>query len=594
MKLLVLVQDGQSESAYGRYAGEILRTEGLNWYQIEPFENQDAAQLSHFAAVILAPSILTDSQVGELVRYVENGGILICFRPCLRLGEALGLQPTYAAQMNGYVRLDVTHPICAGLCGDALQMHGIGDRWNIPEGSSFMGVAWMSRTRDEASDTPWLIAGSHGKGRVCICASDLPAVVAAIRQGDADRANALSGGRDGIYRPSELFVGHLDGECAHLPQADVYTALLANAIDWLIAHPIPRLWYYPEPTQRSVLVMTSDDDWSTPEQFETMIKALEKRRGTCTFFLVPGSHLTKQHVDQWSERGHAFSCHPDFGAISSSALQDHQAYRSFGLDEQILSFSDMIQGSLREVQDTFGVDIRTIRQHAIRWQGYVEAARVLEAACVELETNYYSIRPFAASYMTGSGRPMRFVDQDGEIINVFQQPTMISEDTTIGTHSFAPHWSTEFVLERVAGVMDENLGMYYTGLTVNIHPVSFVDYARELAEGIWDLACERSIPIVSADEWLWFTRARHGVQMKDVEWDRDKLCFTLELPPSGPQGLPLLTMACSTHGHRVKNVTLNGMEQISPEETQLWGREFILLPLRHVGAGVQVEVGFES
>jgi peptidoglycan/xylan/chitin deacetylase (PgdA/CDA1 family) len=594
MKLLVLVQDGQRESTYGRYAGEILRTEGLNWYQIEPFENQDAAQLSNFAAVILAPSILTGRQVEELVRYVENGGILICFRPCLRLGEALGLQPTYVAQMNGYVRLDVAHAICAGLCGDALQMHGIGDRWNIPEGSPLTAVARMSGTRDGAPDAPWLIAGSHGKGRVCMCASDLPAVVAAIRQGDVDRANTLSGGLDGIYRPSELFIGHLDRECAHLPQADVYTALLANAIDWLIAHPIPRLWYYPEPTQRSVLVMTSDDDWSTPKQFETMIEALEKRRGTCTFFLVPGSHLSKQQVDQWSERGHAFSCHPDFSAINSSAVQDHQAYRSFGLDEQILLFSDMVQGSLQEIQDTFGVDVRTIRQHAIRWQGYIEAARALEAARVELETNYYSIQPFAASYMTGSGRPMRFVDQDGEIINVFQQPTMISEDTTIGTHSFAPHWSTAFVLERVAGVMDENLSTYYTGLTVNIHPVSFADYAQELAEGIWDLAYERSIPIVSADEWLRFTRARYSVQMKDVEWARDKLRFALELPSSGPQELPLLTVACSTHGHYVENVTLNAIEQIPSEETQLWGRKFALLPLRHVDAGAQVEVSFGS
>jgi hypothetical protein len=82
--------------------------------------------------------------------------------------------------------------------------------------------------------------------------------------------------------------------------------------------------------------------------------------------------------------------------------------------------------------------------------------------------------------------------------------------------------------------------------------------------------------------------------MKDVEWDRDKLRFALELPSSGPQELPLLTVACSMHGRCVENVTLNGMEQISPKETRLWGRKFILLPLRHVGAGVQVEVSFES
>jgi len=381
--------------------------------------------------------------------------------------------------------------------------------------------------------------------------------------------------------------GTLDEECVLIPQADVLTALLANVIDYLVEHLVPRLWYYPSATQRSMLVMTSDDDWSTVEQFEAMIAALEERDGKCTFYLVPGSHTLPDLVHLWAKRGHRFSCHPDFSAMVSSAEKNHSAYTSFGLDEQVLHFPDIIRTTSDEIRERYGVPIHTVRQHAIRWQGYVDAARVLAAEGIKMETNYYSIQPFAASYMTGSGRPMKFVDENGEIIDVFQQATQVTEDTTIGAHSFAPHWPTDFVLDRMAGIMDASLGGYYTGITVNIHPVSFAGYARELAEGIWDLARERGIPIDSAEDWLDFTRSRYDAELTDISWDQSKLSFSVQLPAKTPQ----ITVMWSSHGRTMESVAVDGIKH-DFVVANLWGQEWILLTLEDVSTEARVEVRF--
>jgi hypothetical protein len=86
-----------------------------------------------------------------------------------------------------------------------------------------------------------------------------------------------------------------------------------------------------------------------------------------------------------------------------------------------------------------------------------------------MEVNYYSIQAFAAGYMAGSGRPMKFVDERGAVLGIFQQPSMLSEDTTIGTHSFSPHWSTAEALGRVRAVLDDSVQRYYMPICLNAH-----------------------------------------------------------------------------------------------------------------------------
>lgn len=585
MAALILLKREQDENAFGPYCGELLRAEGLNWYAFEEFEKQDAAYLGRFNPVIVTRCFLRPGEVQMLLDYVRAGGNLVVFRPCLRLAQALGLQPTYSAQKGGYIRIDADSPVGHGLCDQAIQVHGVIEHWGLAKGASLQVVARLSEERDSGWEHPALLVGPLGRGRVAVFGYDLPAAVAAIRQGDPERANTLSAGLDGIYRPSELFVDHLDGACALIPQADVHTALLASAVEWIVEDPLPRLWYYPTPSQRSVLIMTSDDDWSSVDQFRQLIDATEKRDGRITFYMVPGSHVSRDLADEWAARGHSISVHPDFQALRGRAETLHKN----ALDEQYWLERDMLAASVHGHQQRYGAPVRTVRHHAARWKGYVDAARMLQELGVGMDLNYVSIWPFSATYMIGSGRPVKFVDEDGTILDVFQQSTLYSEDVILADFVFSLKWTTEQALARARGMLDESVARYYTPVGLNSHPVSFASYSAQFVEGLFDMARERGMPIVTAEEWLDFTLARYRAELFDVQAQKSELSFVLAVTG----GCPELTVMWPLGNRRVSSVSCDGTAQ-AVDEHELWGRRYALLHLAPVKPRQQIRVAFAT
>jgi len=582
MKALLLVQSEQRENTYGRYAGEILRAEGLNWFQVQELAAQTPDSLAEFALVILTRCFLAPGQVAMLADYVRAGGRLICFRPAPRLGQALGLEPRYAAQEGGTVRVEPTQPVGLGLCSERIQFHGLADHWQVPGSADYAVGALLEGADGDAH--PALAWGQLGRGKVAVFTYDLPSTVAAIRQGDPARANTLSGQADITYRASELFMGHLDESRAHIPQADIHMALLVNVVDALMPDPLPRLWYYPQPAQRSVLVLTSDDDWSQIGDFEALMEAAERRSGHVTFYLVPQTRVSPELAQAWAARGHEISVHPDFSALHGPRAALH------GVDDQYFYEEDMLAAAVHGFERRFGAPVRTIRQHCIRWKGYVDAARTLANLGVEMDVNYYSIQPFMASYMTGSGRPMRFVDERGALVGIFQQPTMISEDTTIGAHGFSPHWSTPEALARVEAIFDASIARTYTPVCVNAHPISFTDYSRAFIEGILDLAHARQMPIVTAAVWLDFTQARYAAEFEGLEWHGATLTFGLRGGDA-----QALTVAVPTGGRRLRRSLVEG-QKVEAQRAQLYGREMVLLPVVPSSAlgGRRVRLEFET
>lgn len=189
MEVLILVRADQKENAFGRYAGEILRAEGFNWYRIEEMDGQDLESLSRFPLVILTHCFVDQRDIEVLLHYARNGGRLVCLRPCLRLAQALGLEATYAAQRGGYLRINAGSAVGQGLCTQSLQIHGMADHWMLPEDSHYDVGTWLLEHREDLPEYPALLWGSLERGRVAIFSYDLSAAVACIRQGDPARAN---------------------------------------------------------------------------------------------------------------------------------------------------------------------------------------------------------------------------------------------------------------------------------------------------------------------------------------------------------------------------------------------------------------------
>lgn len=563
---MLLLHTSDPHSRYSHYLAEILRLEG--------FVDFDEVRLDQFAAetligqdlVILPRVALTVSQAELLHTYVQHGGKLLALLPDSNLIRRFGLTPTWRALDDGW--LHPTNEMAMAICPHPVQIVVPAVGWGVADGVDAQALAKVrpGKGGDDADAMPALIACRLGAGEAIFFAYDLAHAVARLRQGNPSHADLCYAGLDGIVRPSELFVGQLDASQMQIPQADVHTALLARAVERLA--PRPRLWYYPQPNQRSALLMTSDDDWSTVEQFAALLGGLRVRQATCTFYVVPETKLNGDLMRRWEDDGHTFSVHP--------ALPG-DTHRERAVDQpQSTQVAAMLHDNVARHQADFGRPVHTIRQHAVRWLGYVEAARVLATLGVQMETNFVSVHPFPLGYMAGSGRALRFVETSGALIDCYQQPTMWTEEVLIHPgFVFSFKWSVERALQEVDEMIAQATRQFYTPITINSHPVSFATYSSALIEGTWDRALAAGMPIWSADRWLGWTQARSSVRLQ----------------PSGqgyrlhtPQAMDQLTLLYPP-GASLPN-TASTVQTI-----RLWGNEYHVLSIHDLAAGEVRQVG---
>jgi hypothetical protein len=506
--MLLLHAAENRHSIYSRYLAEILRLEGFVDFVELDLAQLDAATLARHDLVVLPRLALTEAQATVLRRYVSDGGKLLALMPDPYFARRFGLTPTWRACDEGWLHFTQDDAL-AGLCVEPVQIVTPTDGWAVDGASDVAVIAHVRPGKETASGDaqPAIVHAKIGQGVAILLAYDLAHAVARLRQGNPAHADLSYAGLDGIVRPSELFVGQMAVEQMLTPQADIHTALLARCVELLA--PRPRLWYYPKISQRSVLLMTSDDDWSTVEQFEAVLAGLRMRKATCTFYIVPETKIGDDLMHTWEADGHTFSVHPALDADIHRYLAKAQP--------QSTLVEPMLRANVARHRKAYGRSVDTIRQHAVRWSGYVDTARVLADLGVRMELNFVSVYPFSVGYMAGSGRPLPFVDADGKLIDCYQQATMWTEEVLIHPDFvFSFKWTVERALQEVDQMIQRATRQFYTPIAINSHPVSFATYSSPLIEGTWDRALEAGMAIWSADRWLAWTEARNSVRFEQT------------------------------------------------------------------------------
>jgi len=487
--MLIIHDPHAPQSRYSHYLAELLHLEGLMSSHAFDLADLSTTTLAGHDIVILPRTTLDRYQIALLCDYVTTGGTLLALLPDNNLVKALGLTPRYQLIPHGQLTMcDTT------IVAEPIDVIGPTAIWQVPADTTILA---------HINQHPAIVSRTIGAGNVLLYAFDVAYCVARLRQGDPQYVDLCAAGLDGIYRPSELFVHQLDPQRAHIPHADLHTALLAHLI--MQYAPQPRIWYYPRAQQTSTMIMTSDDDWSQIAEFEALIAGLARHDAQCTFFLVPQSRIKSSDVARWQAAGHTFSVHP--------AL-DQDIVVGLATDEpQVRIVADMLAENITRHQREYTAPVRTIRQHAVRWLGYVEAARVLASHGVQLDCNYLAVSPYLG-YLCGSGRAVRFVDEHGQIIDCFQQPTLWTEECLIHPeYVFSFKWEVAHAIAVTDQLIAAAAQRYYTPVTINSHPVSFATYSQPLIEANWQAAQRHGMPIVAADTWLDWTTGRDQIRL---------------------------------------------------------------------------------
>jgi hypothetical protein len=522
--MLIIHDPHAPQSRYSHYLAELLRLEGIMSSQSANLSDLSATTLIGHDMVVLPRTTLDRHQIALLCAYVTTGGTLLALLPDNNLVTALGITPCYQLIPHGQLTVGDTT-----IVAEPIDVIGPTAIWQVPDDATIVA---------NINQHPAIVSRTIGAGNVLLYAFDVAYCVARLRQGDPQYVDLCAAGLDGIYRPSELFVHQLDPQRAHIPQADLHTALLAHLI--MTHAPQPRIWYYPRAQQTSTMIMTSDDDWSQVAEFEALIAGLARHDAQCTFFLVPQSRVTPSDITRWQAAGHTFSVHP---ALAQDIVV------GLATDEpQVRIVAAMLAENITRHQREYAAPVRTIRQHAVRWLGYVEAARVLASHGVQLDCNYLAVSPYLG-YVCGSGRAVRFVDEHGQIIDCFQQPTLWTEECLIHpAYVFSFKWEVAHAIAVTDQLIAAAAQRYYTPVTINSHPVSFATYSQPLIEANWQAARRHGMPIVSADTWLDWTTIRdqirlhctNGMWMLTTNQPLD--CLSIIVPPNITASAPTTTV----------------------------------------------------
>jgi hypothetical protein len=168
-----------------------------------------------------------------------------------------------------------------------------------------------------------------------------------------------------------------------------------------------------------------------------------------------------------------------------------------------------------------------MRHHCIVWSDWATAAKIQLQKGIRFDTSYYFWPPGWAQnrpgHFTGSAMPMRFADTDGSLIDVYNAPSQMTDESG-QTYPF----TSDALLSAAVGPQG-----YYGVYTVNAHTDSA---DNPVATGVLSSALSRNIPVVSSIQMLTWLDGRNSSSFSGLTWSGNVLTFTISAG-SGANGL---------------------------------------------------------
>lgn len=526
MKIVLAGERGAGSA----YLAEILRTFGLCCLQETSANKAVAAARETGGILVLPPGVSADGDR----EFLQTGGTLVAIQPPIHLEEAAGLKRQGLEQ--GPCRLRFVQPVCPGSRGEPLWTLGRRIVYGPHSGPDVLANFFTpgagqapSRGRDVgagqqvfyAEDNPAILRRTVGAGHLTVFAYDPAETVSLLRQGLPERANHLPEGHT-FSRPYFLQHPHPPQDTQWRPHADLHALALAEILKGLLGErfPVPHLWHLPQGAS-SLLLFTDDEDGATPEENLAEMTAVESAGGSMTLYVIPNNtSLTADHVQAYNKRGHTVSIHPYLKAAAGRSVEEQIAEA----EKQLQLFAIRLNQP-----------VHTVRNDSTMWPGYLELPELWARHGIGMDANFFACMygeslewgPFAKVH---SALPMRFVRPDGTLIDVFQQPTHLSDDLVTHPEKMIKYSAGEMdaVFE---GFFDEAIRWTHSPFCVVFHSGNFASFSRDACLRLLDRAQALGLPIWSLDRWHDFWRARADWTMTDLGWRDGRLGFTLAGPP---------------------------------------------------------------
>jgi hypothetical protein len=537
-------------SPFSQFYEQILLTEGMNEYALNDISSVTNGTLAQYDVAILAQTALTSTQVTTISNWVNGGGILIAMRPDKQLAGLLGLVDAGSTISEGYLLVNTNSSPGAGIINQTIQFHGTADAYTLSGATSLATLYTNAGTPTVNPAVTWRSVGSNG-GQAAAFTYNLAPSIIFTRQGNPAWAGQM---RDGLSptRSDDLFYGpasfdletnYVDFNKIAIPQADEQQRLLANMIISMNSAKrlLPRFWYFPH-GYRAAVVMTGDDhaNGGTAGRFNQYL-AYSPTNGTVadwtairgSSYIYTGPLLTNAQAAAYNAVGFEIALHLNTGC----ANWDFSSLDAFFV-AQLSQFTNWLPSLPPSA---------THRVHCVAWSDYSSMPQDELLHGIRFDTSYYYYPSNWINNLpgifTGSAMPMRFATTNGNLIDVYQAPTFMTDESG---QSYP--YTVNTLLDRALGPEE-----YYGAYTCNMH----TDYANEPSSDLIIMAAiNRAVPVIAARQMLTWLDARNVSSFGSINWTNHTLTFSVNANASA---VGLQAMAPIPSGYSVSTVTSNGV-----------------------------------
>ena len=442
--ILIITNGGD---VYSKYYTEILRAEGLNYYDSKELASVDATTLTNYKAVVLAQATLSQSQADMFSNWVSSGGNLIAMRPDSKLASLLGLTVAGSTRTNQYLFIDTTKAPGQGLVNESIQFKGVADNYTL---NGATAAATFYSDASTATSNPAVTTRTVGNngGTAAAFTYDLAKSVIAQHQGNQAWAGTNRDAESTI-RANDLFFGNKAGDVQpdwvdlnkiHIAQADEQQRLLANIIIEATRdkQPMPRFGYMPG-DYKAAIVMAGDDHGLSNANGTEMIlnnwlnnsptncSALDWQCVRASHYVYEGSSLTNARAAQYLPYGFEIGDHIDGGCSNyTSYTQLNNIYTA-----SLTTWRAKYTSVPNQVSH---------RVHCYVWSDWDSPQRVSANNNIRYDLGYVAYPQSwigtRGPILTGSGMNMRFTDASGAMVDVRQGVTNLDDQAagvTAGT-----------------------------------------------------------------------------------------------------------------------------------------------------------------
>ena len=188
----------------------------------------------------------------------------------------------------------------------------------------------------------------------------------------------------------------------------------------------------------------------------------------------------------------------------------------------------------------------THRMHCVSWSDFDSQPKVELSHGIRLDTTYYYWPDTwinnTPGFFTGSGMPMRFTDINGNILDIYQATTQMTDESG-QTYPY----TVNTLLDNAVGSVG-----YYGAFVVNAHND---DATSSVADAVVSSAQAHGVPLVTARQMLTWLDGRNGSSFSSLSWSSNILSFSISVA-NGVNGL--VAMIPVLNGQTISGITLNG------------------------------------